>query len=42
MLKLSSDQKEHSLDEVSEHLTNQFALTVEDKAERVSLCGQRQ
>ena len=35
ILKFSSDQKEHSLDEVRELLTNHFSLTDEDKAERV-------
>jgi restriction system protein len=35
ILKFSSDQKEHSLDEVRELLTNYFTLTDEDKAERV-------
>lgn len=35
VLKFISDQKEHSLDEIRELLTNHFSLTDEDKAERV-------
>ena len=35
ILKFSSDQKEHSLDEVRELLTNHFSLTAKDKSERV-------
>lgn len=35
ILKFSSDQKEHSLDEVRELLTYHFSLTDEEKAERV-------
>ncbi len=35
ILKFSSDQKEHSLDEIRELLTNHFSLTDDDKAERV-------
>jgi len=35
ILKLVSDKKEHSLNEVREYLTRHFSLTEEDKAERV-------
>lgn len=35
ILKLASDRKEHSLQEVRDNLTRYFALTEEDKAERV-------
>lgn len=35
ILKYSSDQKEHSLEELREHLTAHFSLADEDKAERV-------
>jgi restriction system protein len=35
VLKFISDQKEHTLDEIRELLTNYFSLSEEDKAERV-------